>query len=85
MLGRRRTWLWIEAGASAVVGFLLVLRESSAGWLFVLLALVYVALLASPGSGRNVSARLLTRWGWITLAVLVIVLIVVAAWIMLHR
>lgn len=80
MLTRRKSWLWVEAAVSAVVGIMLVLRESAVGWVFIVLGLIYVGLLVSPGWGRNISARLLRRWGLIALIVLAVALILFIGW-----
>jgi len=38
-----KTWLWFSAILSFVVGFMLVLNDSGAGWFLIIMGIVYIS------------------------------------------
>lgn len=77
-MGNSRTvWLWLAAAASLAVGLVFIFNNSSAGWLLIVLGIVYMGLLARPGAPA-VSARLIVG-GLVAAAVLLIVVAAISA------
>jgi hypothetical protein len=70
-----QVWLWISAVVSMVMGSILVLNDSSAGWFLIILAITYIG--ASTGTAQKwVTSKLnLARWGLIGVMVLTILLV----------
>jgi hypothetical protein len=70
-----QVWLWITAVVSMVMGSILVLNDSSAGWFLIILAITYIG--ASTGTAQKwVTSKLnLARWGLIGVMVLTILLV----------
>jgi hypothetical protein len=42
MNNRQRVWLWLSAAVLFIVGFILVLNDSGAGWFLIILGITYL-------------------------------------------
>ncbi len=76
MNDRRRTWSYAAAGASFVLGLLLVFGGTAGGWVFVILGIVYLGLLTGGGQRWAAANPKLVRWGLWGLTVLLILLLI---------
>ena len=77
MHNRQRAWLWLSAAASFVVGFVLVLNESGAGWFLVIMGIAYGGASTRAGQAWAESNPSLGRWGLIGVTLLLVSLAVV--------
>ena len=77
MHNRQRVWLWLAAAVSFVVGFILVLSDSSAGWFLIILAITYIGVSTQPGQTWASSNPRLVRWALIAVTLLLVLLAVV--------
>ncbi len=84
MDNRQKTWLWISAAASLLVGILLVWKDSTAGWFIIILGLGYLGALTRPGQTWAASNPSLTRWGLIGATLLVICFAILAGAVLLR-
>ncbi len=85
MNNRQKTWLWISAAASFLVGILLVWNDSGAGWLLIIMGIVYLGALTQPGQEWAASNPGLTRWGIIGVTLLLVLLAIIAGIVLLFR
>ncbi len=78
-----KVWLWITAVVSIVMGSVLVLNDSGAGWFLIILGITYIG--GSTGVGQKwASTKLdLARWGLIGVTILTTVLVFVSAAVIL--
>ena len=72
----RRSWLWFAAALSFIVGFILVMNNSAAGWVFFILGLVYIGTLTRTGQELAASNTSI-RWGLIILTIVLVLFIIV--------
>ncbi len=77
MQDRERPWLWLSAAASFVVGVLLVMNDSAAGWFLIIMGIVYIGASTRAGRGLAASDPRLRRWGLVGVAMLLIALAIV--------
>ena len=77
MQNRRRAWLWFSAAVLFLVGFILVLNDSGAGWFLIIMGLVDVGVLARPDQGLTASRPGPVRRGLVSVLVLLVLLSVV--------
>lgn len=83
---RQRTWIWIGAALSFVVGLLLIMKDSSAGGLFlILLGIGSLATLTRSGQAWAGSNLNLAKWGLIAIPALVVLLALILAALLLLR
>ncbi len=85
MENRQKTWLWISAAASFIVGILLVWKDSGAGWFLIIMGITYLGALTRPGQEWAVSNPSLTRWGLVGVTLLLILLAIVAGAVFLRK
>lgn len=85
MHNRQRTWLWLSAAASFVVGFILVLDDSGAGWFLIIMGIVYIGASTRAGQGLAASNPSLVRWGLVGVTLLLILLAVVVGAVLLLK
>jgi len=83
MDNRQRAWLWLSAAVSFVVGLVLVLNDSGAGWFLVILGITYIGASTQPGQAWAASNPSLGRWGLIGVTLLLVLLAVVVGAILL--
>ncbi len=85
MHNRQRAWLWLAAAVSFVVGFILVLNDSGAGWFLIIMGIIYIGASTRPGQGLAVSNPSLVRWGLVGVTLLLVLLTVVVGAVLLLR
>ncbi len=78
-------WLWISAAVSFIVGALLVMNDSSAGWFLIILGIIDLGATRSGKQGQAVSNRGWIRWGLIAATLLLVVLAVITGAVLLFR
>lgn len=81
----QKTWLWLSTIATFIVGFLLVLNDSGAGWFLIIMAIVYISGTTRTGQAWAESNPRLTWWGLIGVTVLLVLLAVVAGAVLLFQ
>lgn len=74
MRNNQRTWLWLSAAFSFVVGFILVLNDSGAGWFLIIMGIVYIGASTRAGQGLAASNPSLARWGLVGVTLLLVLL-----------
>ena len=70
MHNRQKAWLWLSAAVSFVVGFILVLNDSGAGWFLVIMGMIYIGASTRAGQGLAASNPSLVRWGLVGVTLL---------------
>lgn len=80
-----KTWLWLSAIVSFIVGFILILNDSGAGWFLIIMGLVYISGTTRAGQTWAESNPRLTRWGFIGATVLLVILAGVAGAVILLK
>ncbi len=85
MDNHQKTWLWISAAASFIVGILLVWNDSGAGWFIIIMGIASLGALTRPGQEWAASNPGLTRWGLIGVALLLVLLAITAGTVLLFR
>ncbi len=81
---RQRIWIWSAAAFSFAAGLVLVLNDSSAGWIFFIIGIGYLG--ASTRAGREWAATntTLAKWGFVaSIALLLLLLVIVGAVLLL--
>ena len=51
MQNRQRVWFWLAAAILFVVGFILVMNDSTAGWFLIIMGITYIG--ASTRAGQS--------------------------------
>lgn len=85
MHNRQRTWLWLSAAVSFVVGFILVLNDSGAGWFLIIMGTIYIGASTRAGQGLAASSPSLVRWGLVGVTLLLVLLAVVVSAVLLLK
>jgi len=85
MHNRQRAWLWLAAAVSLIVGFILVLSDSGAGWFLIILGIIDIGASTRAGQGLAASNPSLARWGLVGVALLTILLAVVVGAVLLLK
>ena len=85
MHNRQRAWLWLSAAVSFVVGFILVLNDSGAGWFLIIMGIIYIGASTRPGQELAASNPSLIRWGLVGVTLLLVLLTVVVGAVLLLR
>jgi hypothetical protein len=85
MKDRQKVWLWISAAFLFVVGFILVMSESSAGWFLIILGITYLGLSTRAGQTWSSSNPTLARWALLSVTLLLILLTIVVGAVLLMR
>ena len=77
MDNRQRVWLWLSAAVALIVGFVLVMNDTGAGWFLIIMGMVDIG--ASTGAGARLARPnpRLVRWGLAGLTSLLLLLAVV--------
>ncbi len=74
MRNRDRAWLWLSAAVSFVVGLLLVLKDSGAGWFLIFMAIIDIGASTRAGQGLLPPNPGPVRWGLVGVTALLILL-----------
>lgn len=77
MNSRQRTWLWLAAIASFIVGLALVWNDSGAGWFLIIMGILYLGASTRAGQAWAASNPRLGRWGLVGVTLLLVLLAVV--------
>ena len=77
MQNRQRAWFWLTAVVLFVVGFMLVMNDSIAGWFLIILGITYLGASTRAGQSWAKSNRSIARWGLIGVTLLLVLLVVV--------
>ena len=77
MQNRQRVWFWLAAAVLFVVGFMLVMNDSAAGWFLIILGISYLGASTRAGQSWATSNPSIARWGLIGVTLLLILLVVV--------
>jgi hypothetical protein len=85
MHNRQRTWIWLAAALSFVVGLIFILNDSTAGWIFFIIGISYLGVSTRAGQVRAASNPSLVRWGLIGAALLLVLLVVVVGAVFLLK
>jgi hypothetical protein len=85
MHNRQRAWIWSAAAVSFVVGFILVLNDSGAGWFLVIMGMIYIGASTRAGQGLAASNPSLVRWGLVGVTLLLVLLAVVVGAVLLLK
>ena len=81
----KRAWLWLSAAVLFIVGFILVLNDSGAGWFLILLGIMNIGATTRAGRGLDASNRGMIRWGLILATILLVALVIIVAVVLLAR
>ena len=85
MDNRQRIWLWSAAAVSFIVGLILVLNDSGAGWFLIIMGIIYVGASTGPGQAWVASNPGLGRWGLIGATLLLVLLAVIVGVLLLLK
>ncbi len=85
MDNRKKVWLWLSAAISFIMGFILILNDSGAGWFLIIMGIIYIGTLSRPGQAWTESNPRLTQWGLIGVTVLLVILIFIAGAVLLLK
>ncbi len=85
MDNRQRAWLWLSAAVSLVVGLILVLNDSGAGWFLIIIGIVYIGASTHAGQAWATSNPGLARWGLVGVTLLLVLLAVVVGAVLLLK
>ncbi len=85
MRNDQRTWLWLSAAVSFIVGFILVMNDSVAGWFLIIMGIVYIGASTRAGQGLAASNPSLARWGLVGVPLLLVLLAAVVGALFLLR
>ena len=78
MDNRQKTWIWLGAAVSFVVGVMLLMKDSSAAGMFlILLGIGSLATLTRSGQTWAGSNPALAKWGLMAVSALVVLLAVI--------
>jgi hypothetical protein len=77
MQNRQRAWFWLAAAVLFVVGFMLVMNDSAAGWFLIILGISYLGASTRAGQSWATSNPSIARWGLIGVTLLLVLLVVV--------
>ena len=75
MRNHQRAWLWLSAAVSLVVGFILVLNDSGAGWFLIILGITDTGASTRADQGLTASSPNLVRWGLVGITLLLVVIV----------
>ncbi len=79
MNNRQKIWLWASAVIALIVGFIIVMSDSAAGWFLVILGITYIGVSTRIGQSRATSDPRLARWGLIGPLLLVLLSVILGA------
>ena len=85
MDNRQRTWTLLAAALSFIVGLILVMNDSAAGWFLIIVGLSYIGTSTRTGQEWAESNPSLSRWVLIGITLLLIVLVAVGGAVLLLK
>jgi uncharacterized membrane protein HdeD (DUF308 family) len=78
MQNSKKAWLLASAAISILVGYLLVLKNSAAGWFLIIMGIAYLAAATRAGEKLTASNPRLVKWGLIGMTLLLLLFAFVA-------
>ena len=85
MNGRQKIWLWFSAAVLFVVGFILVMSDSGAGWFLIILGITYLGVSTGRGQTWAGSNPKTARWVLVGITVLLVMLAIIIGVVILLR
>ena len=85
MGNRQRVWLWLSAAVSFIVGFILVLNDSGAGWFLIIMGITYLGTSTRAGQTWAASNPSLARWELVGITLLLVMLAIVVGAVLLSK
>jgi len=85
MNARQKVWLWLSAAVLFVVGFILVMSDSSAGLFLIILGITYLGLSTRAGQTWSSSNPHLARSVLIASTVLLVLLALIVGVVLLLK
>ena len=85
MTNHERVWLWLAAIVAFVVGFILVLNDSGAGWFLVIMGIINIGASTHAGKRWTASNPRLVWWGLIGITLLLILLVIIIGAVLLLK
>jgi hypothetical protein len=82
---RQRVWLWLSAAVSFIVGFILVLNDSGAGWFLIIMGIMYLGTSTRASQTWAAAKPSLARWGLISITLLLVLLTIVVGAVVLMK
>ena len=76
MQNRQRVWFWLAAAVLFVVGLMLVMNDTTAGWFLIILGITYLGASTRADQSWATSNPSIARWGLIGVTLLLILLVV---------
>jgi hypothetical protein len=83
MDNRQKVWLWLAAAVSFIVGFILVLNDSGAGWFLIIMGITSISASTRAGQGLATSNPSLVRWGLVGITALLVLLVIIVGAVLL--
>ena len=77
MVERERIWIWLAAALSFVAGLVLILNDSSAGWIFFIIGIGYLGASTKTGRAWAATNATLAKWGLVGVTILLLLLVVI--------
>jgi hypothetical protein len=85
MYNNQRAWLWLSAAVSFIVGLILVMNDSSAGWFLVIMGIIYIGVSTRTGQGWAASNPRFARWGLIGVTLLLVLVTILVGAVLLLK
>jgi hypothetical protein len=85
MKDRQKAWLWISAAVLFIVGFILVMSDSSAGLFLIILGITYLGLSTRAGQTWSSSNPHLARSVLIASTILLVLLALIVGVVLLLK
>jgi hypothetical protein len=85
MKNRQKIWLWSSAAVLFVMGFILVMSDSGAGWFLIILGVTYLGLSTGRGQTWTVSNPKAARWVFVGITVLLVMLAIIIGVVLLLK
>lgn len=85
MDNRERIWIWSAAALSFVAGLVLVLNDSSAGWIFFIIGIGYIGASTPAGRAWATTNGRLAKWGLVAATVLLFLLLAIVGAVLLLK
>lgn len=85
MIKHQKTLLWISACVLFVVGFILVMSDSGAGWFLIILGITYIGASTQVGQSWTESIPRRVRRGLVGVSVSLALLVVIVGAILLMK
>ena len=85
MDNRARIWIWSAAALSFVAGLLLVLNDSSAGWIFFIIGIGYLGASTRAGRAWATTNATVAKWALVAATALLFLLVVIVGAVFLLK